>query len=98
MSHQAYTDRCLYDRSILRWHTEFTREGCQSVELIPQGGRLATVRIWWQLQSEERHSLTHILTELLNISQTSVNRILTETWLCKEFCQYGYRIFSQMRK
>ncbi len=34
MLHQAYTDRCLCDRLILRWHTAFVREGHQSVEII----------------------------------------------------------------
>ncbi len=35
---QAYTDRCLCDRSILQWHTGFAREGHLLVELIPHGG------------------------------------------------------------
>ncbi len=43
MLHQVYTDKCLCDHPILRWHTVFARERCQSVELIPHGGRLATV-------------------------------------------------------
>ncbi len=38
MLHHSCTDRCFCDRSILRWHTAFTREGRQLVELIPHGG------------------------------------------------------------
>ncbi len=43
MLHQAYTDKYLCDRSILQWHTAFVREGHQSAELIPHGGRPAIV-------------------------------------------------------
>ncbi len=33
MLHQAYTNRCLCDCLILRWHSAFAREGCQLAEL-----------------------------------------------------------------
>ncbi len=83
MLHQAYTDRCFCDRSILQWHTAFVRKRLQSVELIPHGGRPATVHIEVNVKivavaiREERHS-TPQLAKLLNIYRTSVNQILTE--------------------
>ncbi len=82
--HQACTARCLRDHLILRWHTAFTREGCQSAEHIPHGGWLAMVRTEVNVNTvafvirEEHHSSTCKLAELLNISRTSVNRILME--------------------
>ncbi len=84
MLHQVYTNRCLCDRSILWWHTAFMREGCQSAELIPHDGRPAIMRTEVNVDTvavairEECHSSTRKLAKLLNISRTSVNRILTE--------------------
>ncbi len=79
MLHQAYTGRCLCDRSILRWHAAFAREGCPSTELIPHVGQPVTVHTKVNVNivavaiREECHSSTHKLAELLNISQISVN-------------------------
>ncbi len=84
MLHQAYTNRCLRDRSILWWHTTFRREGRQLAELIPHGDQLATVHTEVNVNMvtvairEECHSSTRELAKLLNISQTSVNEILIE--------------------
>ncbi len=84
MLHQAYIDRCLCDCSILGWHTAFTREGCQSAKLVSHDGQPAMVRTEINVNMmavvirEKHHSLTYKLAELLNISQMSVNQILTE--------------------
>ncbi len=74
MLHQAYTDRCLCDRSILQRHTVFAREEHQLAELIPHGGRPAMAHTEVNVNKmvvairEEHHSSTCKLTELLNIS------------------------------
>ncbi len=60
------------------------REGHQLTELIPHGGRPATVRTEVNVNTgavairEERLSSTHKLAELLNIYRMSVNQISTE--------------------
>ncbi len=58
--------------------------GSQSAELIPYGDRPVTVHTDFNMNTvavtirEKGHSLTCKLAKLLNISRTSVNRILTK--------------------
>ncbi len=91
MLHQVYADRCLCDCSNLQWHAAFVEEGRQLAKLISHSCRLATVRTEVNVNTvavairEERHSPTRKLTQLRNISRTSV-----------KFRQYAYHIFSRM--
>ncbi len=84
MLHQAYTDKCVSGHLILRWHTAFAREECQSPELIPHGGWPAMAYTEVNVNTvavairEKHHSSTRKLAKLLNISQILVNRILVK--------------------
>ncbi len=78
---QAYQDECLGRSMILQWHHTFV-ERRDSAAPTPHGGRPSTatslinVNTVSNVIEEDRHLSTRKIVELLNMTQSSIHRIL----------------------
>ncbi|XP_011880667.1 PREDICTED: putative uncharacterized protein FLJ37770 [Vollenhovia emeryi] len=88
---QAFRSDCLSKSQVLRWHKSF-KEGREEVAEEPRSGRSSTsridenvIRVRDCVNSDRRLSL-HLIAETLNMTKTTVYRIVTEDLNMKKVC------------